>query len=365
MPEPHGARTSHRGTRGDPADGGVRAVHRRARAVDAHVDLRRALAPDAPRACAHRRPHALLRPPPSTRCRSREQAGLVAHEVLHVALRHPQRYLELQRAAGRRRPAALQHLRRCHRQQRARAICAWLELPARARCARGAADARAAPEHGGVETARCSSGTSSGCTARSTTARRRGERQVAAAAAGRRDGPRPRAGARRRRARAAACQRPMRAREDADAADLLAGELAAGLRPRTQAEAAREWSERLLRAHAGDGAVSRCCARCSPTCPRTRTPWEQVLRTRLARGAVAAARRCRGRGRRAPTSPTRAAPGAHGACPGSRARPASRRAPRLALIVDVSGSIDDALLERFAREIEAITRRTEGRRWCW
>ena len=37
-----------------------------------------------------------------------------------------------------------------------------------------------------------------------------------------------------------------------------------------------------------------------------------------------------------------------------------KRVPRLALIVDVSGSIDDALLKRFAREIEALTRRLEA-----
>jgi predicted metal-dependent peptidase len=35
--------------------------------------------------------------------------------------------------------------------------------------------------------------------------------------------------------------------------------------------------------------------------------------------------------------------------------------PRLAVIVDVSGSIDDALMTRFAREVEAITRRLESR----
>ena len=34
--------------------------------------------------------------------------------------------------------------------------------------------------------------------------------------------------------------------------------------------------------------------------------------------------------------------------------------PRLVVVVDVSGSIDDALMERFAREIEAITRRLEA-----
>jgi hypothetical protein len=38
----------------------------------------------------------------------------------------------------------------------------------------------------------------------------------------------------------------------------------------------------------------------------------------------------------------------------------SRKVPRLVLVVDVSGSIDDALLQRFSREIEAITRRLEA-----
>ena len=34
--------------------------------------------------------------------------------------------------------------------------------------------------------------------------------------------------------------------------------------------------------------------------------------------------------------------------------------PRLVVIVDVSGSVDDTLLERFALQIEAITRRQEA-----
>ena len=38
----------------------------------------------------------------------------------------------------------------------------------------------------------------------------------------------------------------------------------------------------------------------------------------------------------------------------------ARRVPRLAVVVDVSGSIDDALMERFAREIDALTRRLEA-----
>jgi predicted metal-dependent peptidase len=35
----------------------------------------------------------------------------------------------------------------------------------------------------------------------------------------------------------------------------------------------------------------------------------------------------------------------------------NRAVPRLVLVVDVSGSIDDALMQRFAREIKSISRR--------
>jgi predicted metal-dependent peptidase len=38
----------------------------------------------------------------------------------------------------------------------------------------------------------------------------------------------------------------------------------------------------------------------------------------------------------------------------------AKTVPRLVVIVDVSGSVDDRLLERFAGEIEAITRRLEA-----
>jgi predicted metal-dependent peptidase len=38
---------------------------------------------------------------------------------------------------------------------------------------------------------------------------------------------------------------------------------------------------------------------------------------------------------------------------------ASRAVPRVAMLVDVSGSIDTPLMDRFAREIEALTRRLE------
>jgi hypothetical protein len=140
-------------------------------------------------------------------------------------------------------------------------------------------------------------------------------------------------------------------------ADLRPDETAQGA-PEAQAEQAREWSERILRAHAGDGVFSMLRALIADV-PRSRTPWEQMLRTRLARAlatrpSVSWSRPSRsyianqGRG-----GPDRRLPWEPGIS-------ASKAVPRLAVVVDVSGSIDDGLMERFAREVEAITRRTES-----
>jgi predicted metal-dependent peptidase len=93
--------------------------------------------------------------------------------------------------------------------------------------------------------------------------------------------------------------------------------------------------------------------------PRSRTPWEQVLRTRLARDlapkpAVSWSR---------PTRSYIANQGRSGAdrrLPWEPGFSSSKNVPRLAVIVDVSGSIDAGLLQRFGREIEAITRRQEA-----
>jgi predicted metal-dependent peptidase len=131
--------------------------------------------------------------------------------------------------------------------------------------------------------------------------------------------------------------------------------------PEVQAEEAREWSERLLRAHAGDGAFSMLRVLIADL-PKSRTPWEQVLRTQLARSlstrpAMSWSRPARsyianqGRvGREPPRRRLPWEPGFGG----------TRPVPRLVVIVDVSGSIEDALMDRFAREIEAITRRQEA-----
>jgi predicted metal-dependent peptidase len=113
-----------------------------------------------------------------------------------------------------------------------------------------------------------------------------------------------------------------------------------------------------LRGHAGDGDFSMLRALIADV-PRTRTPWRQVLRTRLAKGlsrkqAVSWSRPTRSyianQGR---AGPNRRLPWEPGYC-------ANRTEPRIAVIVDVSGSIGEDLLQRFAGEIAAISRRQEA-----
>jgi hypothetical protein len=211
------------------------------------------------------------------------QAGWVAHEVLHVALRHPQRLLELQQRLG-----DVDH--------RLFNLCAdaivdsalghlnWLELPA------------------GVVAL------------------------DALLAAG----------------------RPADLRPDAQTP----------APPEVQAEQAREWRERLLRAHAGDGAHSMLRVLLADL-PRTRTPWEQALRTPLARGLSLRPGLSWSRPARSYIA-NQGRSGPHRRMPWEPGTTATRQVPRLAVIVDVSGSIEDALMERFAREIESITRRLEA-----
>jgi uncharacterized protein with von Willebrand factor type A (vWA) domain len=128
--------------------------------------------------------------------------------------------------------------------------------------------------------------------------------------------------------------------------------------PEAEAEQAREWSERILRAHTGDGAHSMLRTLIADL-PRTRTPWEQVLRTQLTRSL--APKRDLSWSR-----PARSYIANQGRCGPQRRMPwepgysSTKSVPRLVVIVDVSGSIEDELMERFALEIEAITRRLEA-----
>ena len=127
--------------------------------------------------------------------------------------------------------------------------------------------------------------------------------------------------------------------------------------PEAEAEQSREWRERIVRAHAGDG-VHSMLRELLADLPKVRTPWELLLRTQLARGLSHQpdlswsrpsrsylANQGRVGGRRMPWEPGFST---------------AKAVARLAVMVDVSGSIEAPLLARFAGEIEAITRRLEA-----
>ncbi len=294
------------------------------------------------------------------------QAGLVAHEVLHIALRHPQRCLDLQHLLG---DVDLQLFNIC-----ADAIVnstlshlSWLKLPASAvlldrllasalgitedieksllewdveRLYRTIDDRRPA-QQGGRQTRRPQPGGSA-------------ESQPGLAGS-----PSQNPQNESRKTARSDGQRSARIRDlgAEDATDLLLGPETEGP-PEAEAEEAREWSERILRAHAGDGAHSMLRTLIADL-PKTRTPWEQILRTQLARSL--SPRRDVSWSR-----PARSYIANQGRCGPHRRLPwepgfsSTKAVPRLVVIVDVSGSIENELMERFAREIEAITRRQES-----
>jgi hypothetical protein len=129
--------------------------------------------------------------------------------------------------------------------------------------------------------------------------------------------------------------------------------------PESDAEEALAWSERLLRAHAGDGAYSMLRTLIADI-PRTRTPWEHVLRAQLAHGLTRKPGISWSRPSRSYIA-NQGRAGPHRRLPWTPGSSSLNPSPRLVVIVDVSGSIEDELLNRFAREIEAISRRQEAR----
>ena len=261
------------------------------------------------------------------------QAGLVAHQVLHVALRHGPRFLDLQQRLG---DVDLRLFNLCADVivDSALGHLAWLQLPPHAvQLDRFLAQMLGQTQT--VEAALLAWDVERLYAAID-------DRRVPAKGGKREDGPR------------SAAARVMAARGHADLQPGEPGQDA----PEAQAEAAREWAERIVRGHAGDGALSMLRTLLADL-PRSRTPWEQLLRTQLARGlsqrpelswsrparSYLARQGRMGPGRRLPFEP--------GVLP-------ARKVPRLVLVVDVSGSVDDALLQRFAREVQAITRRLEA-----
>lgn len=259
------------------------------------------------------------------------QTGWVAHQMLHVSLRHVQRYAELKRRLG---DADLELFNRCADAivNSALGHLRWLELPKHAltleRLLKQALQIDTTAEQALLEwdverLYRAVDDRKDG---------RDGKRE---------DGPK------------AAATRLAGAKEEPDLQPAPGDDA----NPETEVEDAREWAERLTRAHAGDGAHSILRTLLGDL-PRVHTPWEQVLRTQLARALSK---------RPGPSwsRPARSWLANQGKVGGRRMpwEPGTgheKRTPRLALVVDVSGSIDGHLVERFVREVDAITRRLEA-----
>ncbi len=124
--------------------------------------------------------------------------------------------------------------------------------------------------------------------------------------------------------------------------------------PETQAAQSQQWAERLLRAHASDSDQSFMRQLLADNVTQA-TPWEQILRTRLQRAlsmqpdinwsrpnrSWLANRGRTSSGKRLPWQPGTSY---------------SRTAPRLCILVDVSGSVDDKVMQRFANEVDRIVR---------
>jgi len=294
-----------------------------------------------------------------------EQAGLIAHEVLHVALRHPQRLLELREQLGDVDTrlfnlcadaivnASLGHL-------------SWLSLPEPAlsldqvlssalgitenveksllewdveRLYRAIDDRRAPPQD---DSRRARSGQRGGASTRAPAASEPSPASVRDQPAPREDGPRS------ARLRALGAQAIADLQPDPDTRGS----------PQAQAEQTREWRERILRGHASDGAHSMLRTLIADVA-QARTPWEQVLRTRLARSLSPRPQMSWSRPSRSYIA-NQGRGGPHRRLPWEPGTSQLRAVPRLTVIVDVSGSIDEALMVRFAREIESITRRLEA-----
>jgi predicted metal-dependent peptidase len=290
-----------------------------------------------------------------------EQVGLVAHEVLHIALRHVQRRSALQALLG---DVDVQLYNLCADAivHSALSHLGWLRLPAGGvgldKLVRHTLGIEAPVEAlllaWDVETLyrALDDRPPPGGRRRQRNGRQPGEQGENGSGDQDADAPRqaqgqpPRPdGPRSARARALA------AGMDAD----LLPQPAADSAPEHEAEQTRSWSQRILRAHGGDGPHSMLRVLVADL-PHSRTPWEQVLRRQLARSlapqpGVAWSR------------PSRSYLANQGRCGPGRRMPfepgtsATKAVPRVVLVVDVSGSIDTTLLGRFSAEVESIARR--------
>ncbi|MFZ5737222.1 MAG: DUF2201 family putative metallopeptidase [Pseudomonadota bacterium] len=297
-----------------------------------------------------------------------DQVGLVAHEVLHIALRHSQRFVELQRTHG---DVDLELFNICADAivNTTLAHLSWLHLPDNAvmleQIVFKALGREQQPESALLEwdvekLYRAIDDRDEGTSGKQQSGRQSQQGSKAdSSGSGDKDQAQSQSGT----SESETAQRSdgarsakVRALGAGGARDLVPNPEAQSA-PEHEAELAREWSERILRGHAGDGAFSMLRALIADL-PRSRTPWSQLLRVQLARGLA-----------RKPaltwSRPTRSYIANQGRA-GNHRMPfepgfsPNKNEPRLALIIDVSGSIDDQLMQRFATEIETITRRQEA-----
>jgi len=288
-----------------------------------------------------------------------EQTAVVAHEVLHIALRHPQRLHDLSQLIG---DVDLELFNICADAvvNSALSHLTWMRLPSSSVCLdrllavalsvqqpveksllewdveklyRAIDDRRLGARFGRTQNRHQSGGGAGAAGAGSKDTGRSDDRE---------DGPR---------------SALVRALGRDGLSDLLpsVGEARA---PEDEAEITRTWSERLIRAHAGDGAHSMLRTLIADV-PRTRTPWEHVLRVQLARSLAAKPGLSWSRPARSYIA-NQGRAGPHRRLPWTPGFGGVRPVPHLVVIVDVSGSIERALMEKFAREIAAITRRLEA-----
>jgi len=293
------------------------------------------------------------------------QTALVAHEVLHVALRHRPRYAALRGVLG---DVDLQLFNRCADAivNSALGHLTWLELPESAvtleQVLLEALNRRETPEQALLawDLERLY--------------RAIDDRGPSVPALGRRG-----ASSRREGAQGSAGEQAGAAQEDGASAGTwrpdgpraalvrrLGGDVLDDLwpgpdedHPEDAPEQARAWGERLLRAHTGDGQFSLLRTLLADL-PRVRTPWEHLLRTHLTRGLSLQPGLSWSRPARSYQA-NKGRVGAHGRLPWEPGRTAARAVARLVVMVDCSGSIEDPLLDRFAQEVEAASRRLEAR----
>ncbi|MCG6204858.1 VWA-like domain-containing protein [Rhodopseudomonas sp. HC1] len=298
-----------------------------------------------------------------------EQTGLVAHEVLHIALRHPQRFVELQRVIG---DVDLELYTICADAivNSTLAHLSWLKLPAMSvmleQLLVQALKREQAPEAALLEwdveklyrAIDDRDETANNGKQKSRDASRSGSEADDAGSGGRNPSQSQSDSAKESTEQRADGARSAKVRQlGAGGARDLIPNAESQSAPEAEAEHARDWSERILRGHAGDGAFSMLRTLIADL-PRTRTPWAQVLRVQLARGLARKPALTWSRPARSYIA-NQGRSGRH-RMPFEPGFQATKNEPRLALIIDVSGSIDDRLIERFANEIETILRRQEA-----